>query len=141
MKKNVAGVSLRRRQLLIASAAGAAVPLSGTAFGGSGEPVSALGSAELVLSGRVMSADGRPLAGASIELSSGVLAETDGDGRFMSTMQVHVTAAGRPAPVQYRWRHGDRSGEVAEVRFTPGAAASHRDEAGTWRAAVGIEIV
>src|SRR5262245_14991638 len=65
-------VSLRRRQLVIAGLAGSAASALAGQFRGSGAAVGELDAVEadrgLVISGRVLARNGRPLAGAAVEV-------------------------------------------------------------------------
>jgi hypothetical protein len=101
-------VSLTRRQVIIA---GLATPLypaaSFAAAGGLGKPE------KLVLSGRILRGDGRPLAGAGFA-AGGQPVITDADGRFV--VVTDTRAAGG---------------------FAPGA---RRDGDGTWRATLGLTL-
>jgi protocatechuate 3,4-dioxygenase beta subunit len=151
--------SLRRRQLVIAGLAGAAAPnalfaaqCTVSAFDPSAPPtvaeVSVNASGEkLIVSGRVVGADCRPLFGAVVEAwhegsRERAGATTDADGRFMLTT---VTAAqGRPLNV--RVSHGERR-LVQQRRFTdrPGVvddrlAGLQRDDAGVWRTTLGLTL-
>src|SRR6185436_7504980 len=83
-------VSLRRRQVIIGGLAAAALPAVSFARG---EPMPQRG--KLVLSGRILDADGKPLAGATVEVGAD-RAATDGDGRFVLS-----TRAGEPYRVSF----------------------------------------
>ena len=146
-------VSLRRRQVVMAGLAGAAAP----AFAGQfhqrdaavGELAAAEGTAGLVVSGRVLARNGRPLAGAAVEVwranAPGAAARTttDGDGRFFAK----VAAGGRPHRIHYRVSDGAQTLARQELHFAPGRAMAERrvghlqrDESGTWRAAFAISF-
>jgi protocatechuate 3,4-dioxygenase beta subunit len=106
-------VSLRRRQVIVGSLAAAVVP----ALSFAGET-----KERLVLSGRVLRADGKPLAGAMVTAGA-AQAATDADGRFvLVTTKPHyrVSCEGRAL-----------EGFVANRR---------RDLDGTWRATVGLTL-
>ncbi|HEY3077103.1 MAG TPA: hypothetical protein VGJ74_18185 [Burkholderiales bacterium] len=107
-------VSPRRRQVIIAGLASVVAPAAFCALPAQPE--------KLVLSGRVLGADGMPLAGVMVA-SGAARAETDADGRF-------VLVTTRPF---YRVTCGDRAAEgfVANRR---------RDSEGTWRATVGLTL-
>ena len=138
-------VSLRRRHLLIAGLAVMSAPaVAGFPVGGSSA------DAKLVVSGRILGPDGKPLADAAIEAwqagESNVRARatTDADGRFMFTTDTRAGHDGRPEVISYRisrQRHGTRQASVDFVS-TPDARAAgaqlQRDETGTWRGAVGL---
>jgi len=92
-------LSLSRRQLLIGGLATFAVPA-----------VSFASAGKLVLSGRVLGADGKARAGAAFALG-GERVTTDADGRFVLVTSTFMT----PANAQ-------------------------RDAEGTWRATVGLTL-
>ena len=107
-------VSLRRRQVIIAGLAAAVLPAVSFATGAAAEP--------LVLSGRVLDRDGRPLAGASIA-APGVETRTDADGRFVVVTDTRVY------------------GLTCDGRQTEGFISnSHRDLQGAWRATVALSL-
>ena len=103
-------VSPRRRQVIIGSLATAIAPTVFAAL-----PASA---PDLVLSGRVLAANGQPVRGAKV-VSGSAATSTDADGRFV------LRTASR------RYRVADREGYVAT------AAA---DVDGTWRATLSLTI-
>lgn len=148
-------VSLRRRQLVIAGLAGSAAPALAGQFRGSGAAVGELGAVEadhgLVVSGRVIGRNGRPLAGAAVEVwranarTGGARATTDGDGRFFA--KVAADSPGRPYRIHYRVSAGGRTLAADELYFARGRAVAERrsgylqrDEEGTWRATFGISL-
>jgi len=73
-------ISLRRRHLMIAGAVAIATPSA--AFAGQSGNATDVASATMVISGRVLGPDGKPLAGAAIDANNlpGVTATTDADG-------------------------------------------------------------
>jgi len=93
-------VSLSRRQVLIGGTLGIIAPAITFA---------SQNAEKLVLSGRVIGRDGKPLAGASFAIGKDRVT-TDADGRFML---------------------------VTDTRAYP-AAGARRDHEGTWRATVGL---
>ena len=93
-------VSLSRRQMLIGGLVIPFVPA-----------VSFAVEERLVLSGRVLGRDGKPLGGASFAIGKDRIA-TDADGRFML---------------------------VTDTRAYPASHAG-RDDEGTWRATVGLKL-
>ena len=107
-------VSLRRRQLIIAGFAGTVLPAFSFAIDGKPE--------RLLLSGRILGRDGRPLAGAAIA-AGGASATADADGRFVlatDTRAYDVTCDGR---------------------LTEGFISNqHRDRQGAWRATVALSL-
>jgi hypothetical protein len=107
-------VSLRRRQVTIALLGGMVAPAVFAALPKKPE--------QLVLSGRILGLDGKPLAGATI--ASGLdQAVTDADGRFLlvtTTRLYGVTCDGHPT-----------EGIIANQR---------RDIEGTWRATCGLTL-
>src|SRR4051812_44516421 len=110
-------VSLRRRQVIIGGIASTLVPH--LAFASSQEER----RQRLILSGRVLGVDGKPLRGATVTVGHDRSA-TDADGRFVLT-----TTSGKP----YQVRFGDRTaqGFVADAR---------RDLDGAWRASFGLTL-
>ena len=148
-------IALRRRQLMIAGLAGTATPALAAQFRGNGAAVGELGAVEaghgLVISGRVLARNGKPLAGAAVEVwranarSGSARAITDGDGRFFA--KVAEDRGGRPQRIHYRVSGGGRTLASEELYFARGRAVAERraghlqcDEAGTWRAAFGISL-
>ena len=120
-------ISLQRRRLLIAGVATPATALAGT--GALAAPVGPLPGDRLVVSGRVLDAGGKPLAGALVEAWH-ASATTDADGRFVLVGQMPGSG-----PSEYRVTHGTRS---LALRALP--AQLQRDEGGTWRSALGIAL-
>jgi hypothetical protein len=111
-------VSLRRRQVIIAGLGTIVAPAAFCAL----PPRPEKFAEKLVLSGRVLGADGKPLAG--VMVGAGLAqAETDADGRF-------VLVTTKPF---YRVTCGDRAAE--------GFVSNRRcDSEGTWRATVGLTL-
>ena len=156
--------SLRRRHLLIAGLAGAAAPATILAWRGSGTPqdapavaeLSASGGAageKLVISGRILRPDRKPLAGATVEAWHAEATEerasvaTDADGRFMFVTDMPAGDPGRPRPILYRVSHNGREMLATQLHFrreagVPGdrVARLQRDETGAWRAAFGVTL-
>jgi len=107
-------LSPRRREVIIAGLATLVAPAVFAALPASAE--------KLVLSGRVLAADGTPLAGARVAAGA-AQSITDADGRFvLQTTRPHyrVSCEGRSL-----------EGFVANRR---------RDRDGTWRATVGVTL-
>jgi hypothetical protein len=138
-------ISLRRRYLMMAGLAGAAAPA--VAFAGAtaspqdGPAVSSLGD-RLVVSGRILGADGKPLSGAMVEIWPDSSREprgsvnTDGDGRFFTA--IAPAGHGRPGDLRYRVVHGGRGTPAKRLHFARGQM--QRDEAGAWRATFGATL-
>jgi hypothetical protein len=103
-------LSLRRRQVMIGGLALAALPLVSWSRAMHGK---------LVLSGRILGRDGKPLAGAAV-VAGGARVTTDADGRFFvaTTTFSRVTCNGR---------------EVEQL-------AAQRDAEGTWRASFALTV-
>src|SRR5262245_32345935 len=102
--------SKRRRQVVLAGLAGAAAPAAVLAAGNADAPATTglahtAGQAGLVVSGRVLAADGQPLAGTLVEIwragGAHAGATTDGDGRFYAAVPP-AAGDGRPRRVLYR---------------------------------------
>ena len=158
MKPNT--ISLRRRQLLIAGLAGAATP--GALFAAQCN-VTAAGQLQLaeiftkgteetlVVSGRIVAGDCKPLAGALVEVwytdpRTAVATSTDADGRFVLTTIVPASGDSRSFKIAVS-RPGEEHTLTAQ-RFTrePGVSDDapmqvHRDEAGLWRTTLGLTFV
>ena len=129
---NPGTISLRRRHLMIAGLAGAAAPL--LAFAGRAGACGAGG--KLIVSGRILRPDRKPLAGATVEVwhagaeGGGIRVATDADGRFM-----FVTAV-LPRQVCYRVSHEGHETPVRQLSL----AQPQRDEKGAWRATFGLTL-
>ena len=145
-------ISLQRRHLIMAGLAGVAAPAAVFAAPLGGDRRSAAEEG-LVVSGRVLGSDYKPLADACVEAWHAgdarmrASATTDADGRFMFTTTARTERDGRPQSISYRVsRHGRAVAETrldfarpADAGRGPGAQLQ-RDDAGVWRAAVGITI-
>jgi hypothetical protein len=137
MEMNSNGISLRRRQLMLAGTATIAAPTGMFAF-----PASALsiGAETLLVSGRIVDEQGKPLAGALVEMTSpSYAATTDGDGRFMVTTRVGASAE----YVDYRVTRasGRPVHQRLPVRYRSGDAnAFSRDEQGIWRTTFALTL-
>jgi hypothetical protein len=130
MKSN--GISLRRRQLMLAGTATMAVPTGLFAFPAVASP---RGSETLLVSGRIVDGRGKPVAGALVEMASPQYkTTTDGDGRFMLTTRVsrrdryvdYRVSRTASSPVHHRLR----------VAYNDGSTDANtllRDEQGVWR--------
>lgn len=160
MKINV--ISLRRRHLMIAGVAGVAAPVTLFAGPRGGNPSDALvaelsasassGAEKLVLSGRILGANRKPLADATVEVwqadANGEHASviTDADGRFFTTI-APVGQSGRPQHIRYRVSHNGRETLVKQLHFArePGIPADQvaqlqRDDTGIWRTTFGVTL-
>jgi protocatechuate 3,4-dioxygenase beta subunit len=154
------GISIKRRQLMIAGVAGAAAPAGLLAAQCGGGVVAAAGNAfgtdaagqALVLSGRVLGFGCQPLAGAVIEAwhaaATTVRTTTDADGRFMLTTLAPAGGRGVAPHLSYHVTHPAHDLRVHELYFTrqsgravEGVAQLERDSAGVWRAAFGLSLV
>ena len=129
-------ISLRRRHLMIAGLAGVTVPTAvfadevRDASTAGGLVAGWSGGDKLVVSGRILGPDRKPLAGAMLEAWQNS-ATTDADGRFV--LMANVPAAGR---LRYRV---SRNGQMLAARDL--SLAAERDESGVWRAAFGLTLV
>jgi len=142
-----------RRQVILAgfasfaapAAALCAAPLGGdphlaAPLGGDPRPDTIQAPGKLVLSGRIVHPDGKPLAGATVEVlhaarDGGGSVATDGDGRFVI---VTTTPAGRPElllPERLRYRVS-YNGYAAEGQLSK----RQRDADGTWRTSFGLTL-
>src|SRR5262245_50979605 len=135
---------------MIAGLAGTAAP---ALAGQLREPLAAVDEASaaertggLVVSGRILAASGRPLAGAAVEIwranarEDTASATTDGDGRFFAKLV--SDRPGRPHRIHYRVSDGGRTLATQELYFARGREVAERrsghlqrDESGGWRAA------
>jgi hypothetical protein len=148
-------ISLRRRHLMLAGVAGVLAPAgvfaahSGSAS--SGAPVIAVALAEgsrddgrLVVSGRIVGPDRKPLADAAIEVrlpgatTPHASTTTDADGRFMFTTATHAARDGDLQPLIYRVSHPRHA--ALETRLDFARTQLQRDEAGAWRATMGLAL-
>ena len=121
-------ISLRRRQLiigsLVATPMAALATTSNTPFA-----VTAAAQGKLVVSGRILGADGKPVFGALVEVlraGAEATATTDADGRFMLT----TTASTR---IRYRVSHAEHATRVEQMNLDA-------DDAGTWRGTFGLAL-
>lgn len=132
---------------MIAAVAGAATPAvtfaASPASNATNPGISIAQGDSLLVSGRVLDAAGKPLAGARVELlQHGIAGAADGDGRF-----VLKTTASRPSRgVLCRVSDGKRS-QVRYLSFArkhraerEGIAVLDRDEQGTWRTTCGLTL-
>jgi hypothetical protein len=138
---------------MIAGLAGTAAPAIAAQFrqAAVGELGAVEGEGGLVVSGRILARNGKPLAGASVEVwranarGDAASATTDGDGRFFAT--IASSRNGRPQDLRYRVSRAGRALTTQRLHFARGRSVSEdslahlqRDEAGTWRAAFGISL-
>lgn len=145
-------ISLRRRRLMLAGLAGSAAPAFAGQFRGAavGEVGGIEGDGGLVISGRILARNGKPLAGVAVEVwranarAEAASATTDGDGRFFTKV---AAGGGRPHRIHYQVSHGGGTLARQELYFARGRALAERrsgylqrDETGTWRAALGISV-
>lgn len=157
MKHNT--ISLRRRHLVIAGLAGVAAPatlFAGSWSGTSRAAVAELGASgsrgkeKMVVSGRIIGPDCKPLAGATVEVwnadANGNRASvtTDADGRFMFATIAPAEYPGRPPHIHYRVTHQGHETRVTQLHFARARGVSEdliaqlqRDDRGVWRATFG----
>ncbi len=136
-------LSLRRRHLMIAGLVGIATPAG--VFAAQFNPAAPADApdATLVISGRVVGPDGKPLAGAAIDALTAagnlpsVSATTDADGRFMFTTTARH-AGDRPQSFDCRVSHVAH--RALRSRIDLARAHVQRDEAGTLRAAISLRL-
>lgn len=129
-------ISFRRRYLMIAGLAGLAAPagvFAASAANGGLE----VSMHPLVVSGRVVDPDGKPLAGA-IVAASRVKTTTDADGRFVFTTVAGTVRNGCPQSLACRVSHPAHRTLENGIEFR--RASIQRDEAGAWRAAVRLHL-
>ena len=132
-------ISLRRRHLMIAGAVTIATPA--TAFAVQSTYVTDAGAAKLVISGRVLGPDGKPLAGAAIDANNlpGVTATTDADGRFVFTT-VSRSEYDRPRALDCRISHTAHRTLQSRIAFARGhnlpmelVRTTADNRAGSWK--------
>ena len=140
-------ISLRRRHLMMAGLAGAAAPAPLFAGQLSIAEIGAAGRApRLIVSGRIRGgADGKPLAGATVEAwhagaaGDAARATTDGDGRFFTAI-TSADPSGRPRRIHYRVRHEGREMPVTQRISDDLVANLRRDDAGAWRTTFALAL-
>ena len=121
-------VSQRRRHLMIASVAGAVTPAAVFAGAGAGQEMLTV-AGRLVVSGRVVDAESKAVAGALVEVARGMNTTTDGDGRFVLALPDRR----RHAPSVRVSHAGHESRVVPLTHFD-------RDDAGTLRTTLGLNL-
>jgi protocatechuate 3,4-dioxygenase beta subunit len=130
-------ISLRRRHLMmagIAGMAGVAAPASLFAAPRDVPVADTADAGKLLLSGRIMGTNGKPLAGATVEVwhresSLHAHTTTDGDGRWLLMTEY----SGRTGQLQYRVSHEGHRTPARQLAL----AQPQCDEAGVWRATFG----
>lgn len=126
-------VSLRRRYLMIAGVAGIAAPAGLLAAGARAPDTYKV--EPLIVSGRIVDPAGKPLANAVLEVAD-ASTTTDGDGRFMVRTIARI-ARDCPESMQCRITHSaQRAAKTLE--FVRRRVV--RDETGTWRAGVSLNV-
>lgn len=149
--------------MIIAGLAGVAAPATLFAGPWTGKPGDALaaglsastseGAERLVISGRILGADRKPLAGATIEAwhpdenGDRATVTTDADGRFFTSI-APARRSGRLRYLDYRVSHiAHGTLPTQRLHFTrePGASdglVSHlqRDDTGVWRTTFGLTV-
>jgi protocatechuate 3,4-dioxygenase beta subunit len=139
-------ISLRRRHLLIAGAAAPATLFAAHCRAAGNAPAAGLsataggGAERLVVSGRILGADGKPLSGARVEVlhapsSEGTGVNTDADGRFLFATTAPVGSSG-PRPLRYRV--SDKGHQTRATQLD--AAQLRRDDAGAWRGTFAVTL-
>ena len=152
MKTN--SFSLRRRHVMIAAGAVASAPASAfTVLRGAPALAPALGAMglprsgeKLVVSGRIVDGNGKPVANATLEAWHAHVHRTtvtsDGDGRLMFTT---TTPEGREG-IAYRITRANRSAREGLLKLNAPAGADdvlahlHVDEAGVWRTTFALTL-
>jgi hypothetical protein len=129
-------ISFRRRHLMIAGLAGIAAPAGVIAASYTNSGTESV-VRPLVVSGRVVGPNGKPLAGAIVEASR-VNTTTDADGRFVFTTVAGKVRNGCPQSLACRVSHPAH--RTLENRIDFERTSIQRDEAGAWRAAVRLHL-
>jgi hypothetical protein len=124
-------ISLVRRHLMIAGVAAPAGVLAAPFT----SPSMAAVNQPFMISGRLVDANGKPVAHAVVEAAE-ASATTDGDGRFMLETTAGITD-GCPQPMNLRVRAATQQ-LSKRLDFEP--ARVLRDEAGMWRAGVSLNF-
>jgi protocatechuate 3,4-dioxygenase beta subunit len=126
-------ISLQRRHLMIAGATAAVVPAvwfatSRTARAAIPTPAATRRATAMVVSGRLTTADGQPLAGAAV-LACYVCGKpdadrcnmtSDADGRFVFSTDAPLHSADGLQPMHVYVTHPDSEPHYAELRFESG---------------------
>ena len=129
-------ISLRRRHLMIAAVAGLAVP-AGVFAASSNKDGTEFAERPLIVSGRITDANGKPVAGATVTAAP-ANATTDADGRFVFTTVADNARIDRPQSLYCRVSHSMHGTRDHRIDFS--RASIQRDDAGAWRAAVGLRL-
>ena len=137
--------SIRRRQVIITGVASVAAPgfvlAADRAVRINSHDVTALEGHtalrgdKLVVSGRVIDAASRAIAGATVETDGAAQTKTDADGRFM--LIVSAPVLGTRHAVDIRVTHPKRPARTAHI---DSRALTHRDEHGTRRATLEVAL-
>jgi hypothetical protein len=147
-KQKTDRVSLTRRQLLVASAAGAVLALPTVAPAASVRPPAELGPHRWILSGQIRNAtDAEPIAGAIIHAwlvpDQPTQTQSDADGRFVLVVVATQVGALRQT-LSYRASFGSLApiaGSVAaQAQAATSTATQLLDENGACRCAVAIAL-
>ncbi len=142
-------ISLRRRHLMIAAAAGLAAPACAwtlPAVAMTANEVRIAGGEKLIVSGRILDAHGQPAAHASIDAWHADVHRTsvvaDADGRFMFT----TTTPTAGSAIDYRVSHAGAT-TVRQLTLTPRPHVSahaqsqvRRDEQAVWRTTFALTL-
>jgi len=131
---------------MIAGLAGVAAPATLYAAGkdhalSADLTASGMAAADMVVSGRILGADGKPAFNATVELwqpgaENRVTAKTDGDGRFFAAVP-----GTHSRHIHYRVRHDGRKTRANRLDVArDGGAHLQRDDAGVWRTTFGASL-
>lgn len=150
-------ISLQRRHLMLAGAAAVLLPAGGWVWSRfTAKPLHAAAALQtLVASGRVTTADGRPLAGATITAGYACGAQaadrcstvSDADGRFLFTTRAPQRVAGHLEPLHAEVQHPAHAARQARIHLEAGSKAdgtilAHtvREDSSTLRASFGLTV-
>jgi hypothetical protein len=150
VKQNI--LSLQRRHLMMAGLAGMLAPACvfaapvGGASGSAPRIADALVESDgpLVVSGRVLGPDRKPVAGAEIEAwqfgetVARARATTDADGRFVFTTTARAGHDGSPHAMSYRISHPNHAALESRIEFV--RPQLQLDEAGAWRTTLSLAL-
>jgi hypothetical protein len=148
-------ISLRRRHLMMAAAAGAATPASAFTFLRGGPAMApAIGAAgapdrgeKLVVSGRIVDAKGKAVSNATLEAwhdgAHHTTVASDADGRLMFT----TTTPAQREGISYRISRGNSGAREGRFQLYSASDANdaplahlHRDDAGVWRSTFALTL-
>ena len=130
-------ISLRRRHVIIAGLAALAMPAGVFAASSYQNDGTEFVARPLIVSGRITNPDGKPVAGATVSAAQ-THATTDADGRFIFMTVAADARSDGPHSLACRVSHSLHGTRECQIDFRE--ASVQRDDAGAWRAAVGLQL-